>query len=54
MMDKKSADHKVCYKCSNEALPNTDPPACPEHLLDKQASEADDKPETLKELEAKD
>lgn len=54
MMEKNSADHKVCWKCNKDALPGTEPPACQEHLLDKQASEEESKPSTLKELESKD
>lgn len=53
MMDKSSAENKVCTKCNRDALPGTNPPVCSEHLLDKTASE-DDQPTTLKELDAQD
>lgn len=50
MMDKNAAEHLLCIYCDKEALPDTDPPVCADHIkLDKKASE----PATIKELEAK-
>jgi hypothetical protein len=54
MMDKNSSQGKPCSKCNKEALPNTDPPVCEDHLLNKQASEDGAEAGTLKELDAKD
>lgn len=53
MMNKNSAENKVCIHCNKDALPNTDPPVCEEHLLSKKASE-EGEAENLKELDAKD
>lgn len=49
MMDKTGKEHLVCTYCDKDALPNTDPPVCKDHIMVKKAS-----PEasTLKELEA--
>jgi hypothetical protein len=52
-MDKNSAEHKPCTYCDNEALPDTYPPVCAEHVNVKQASD-DSEPATLKELESRD
>lgn len=63
MMQKQSNKKVPCTWCDKDALPNTDPPACADHLehrpvadrcpgrLDKNASEPGDRlPDTLKEL----
>lgn len=52
-MDKNSAEHIPCTFCSNDALPDTDPPVCEECKNTKRASE-DSEPNTLKELQARD
>lgn len=49
-MNKTSSEGVTCTYCCNDAIPDTDPPVCQEHLLVKQAS---GEPETLKELEAR-
>lgn len=49
-MEKNSSEHIPCTYCSRDALPQTDPPVCEEHLHTKTASE---EPTTLKELAAK-
>jgi len=52
-MDKNSAEHIPCTYCSKDALINTYPPVCEEHLNTKQASD-NSEPTTLKELESHD
>ena len=51
-MEKTGKENIPCTYCQKDALPNTDPPVCEDHLLDKRASE-DEEPKTLKELEAR-
>lgn len=51
-MDKHSSENIPCTYCSNDALPDTYPPVCEEHLHVKQASD-DSEPNTLKELNTK-
>lgn len=47
-MDKCSSDHILCRYCDKEAIPDTYPPVCADHVeLSKTASEGS----TLKELE---
>lgn len=51
MMQKDSAENKVCTYCDRDAVPDTYPPVCEEHLHTKQAS---GKITTLKELDVQD
>ena len=52
-MEKHSTEHLPCTYCEKDALEGTNPPVCADHLLNQQASE-EEKPATLKELEAQD
>ena len=51
-MDKRSSENIPCTYCNADALPDTYPPVCEEHLHTKQASD-DSEPATLKELNTK-
>lgn len=51
MMQKDSAENKACTYCDRDAVPDTYPPVCEEHLHMKQAS---GKSTTLKELDVQD
>lgn len=51
MLEKNSAENKVCTYCDRDALPDTYPPVCEEHIHTKQAA---GEATTLKELETKD
>ena len=50
-MEKISSQGIPCTYCSRDAIPNTNPPVCEQHIFTKQAA---DGPQTLKELEAQD
>lgn len=54
-MKKNSSENQVCAWCDKPAIPGTNPPACRDHIdkpLDKKASDEQEKPENLKQLES--
>ena len=54
MMNKRSSEGVPCTYCDNTAVAGTEPPMCEQCLKDglKKDASADNKPNTLKELDA--
>lgn len=50
-MNKTSSEGIPCTYCNEDALPDTDPPVCANHL--EMSKKASGRPETMKELDAK-
>lgn len=53
-MEKRSNVGIPCTYCDKDAILNTDPPVCEDHLTVRKEASADSSPDTLKELAATD